>query len=191
MTSELRNETTQILRAIAGGDRSSVDRLLPIVYDQLRALAGHYFRGEAHDHTLQPTALVHEAFVRMVNGPGVAWNDRARFFALAATAMRRILADHARKRRAAKRGGDWQRIDLDAAVTPPTQRPIDIIALDDALTKLQEMDARKHSVVEMRFFAGMTVEEVARVLDVSITTVESDWRAARAWLRAQLEREAS
>jgi len=191
MTSELRNETTQILRAIAGGDRSSVDRLLPIVYDQLRALAGHYFRGEAHDHTLQPTALVHEAFVRMVNGPGVAWNDRAHFFALAATAMRRILADHARKRRAAKRGGDWQRIDLDAAVTPPTQRPIDIIALDDALTKLQEMDARKHSVVEMRFFAGMTVEEVARVLDVSITTVESDWRAARAWLRAQLEREAS
>jgi len=189
MTNAARNETTRILRAIAEGDHSSADRLLPIVYDELRALAGRYFRGESHDHTLQPTALVHEAFVRLVDGPGVAWNDRSHFFALAATAMRRILTDHARKRRTAKRGGGWRRVDLDATVTPPTQRPLDVVALDDALTQLAEFDGRKHRVVEMRFFAGMSVEDVAHVLGVSTTTVESDWRAARAWLRAELERE--
>ena len=172
------NETTQMLRAVAAGDRSSADQLLSIVYDELRALAGRYFRGEPKDHTLQPTALVHEVFVRMVDGTPVQWNDRAHFFALAATAMRRTLADHARKRGAVKRGGDWQRVMLDDVAPPPAERQIDVVALDQALSRLAQFDERKHRVVEMRFFAGLTVDEVASVMGVSKTTVETDWRGA-------------
>jgi len=189
MSGQMTSETTRILQAVGRGDEDAVDRLLPLVYEQLRALAGNYFRAEPSDHTLQPTALVHEVFVRMVGGTEVAWNDRAHFFALAATAMRRILADHARRRRAAKRGGDWHRVTLDAAVTPPTEPQIDAVALDSVLSRLAELDERKHRVVEMRFFGGLTIEEVAAVLGVSTTTVEGDWRVARAWLKAELERE--
>ena len=183
-----RGEATRVLSELGRGDASAAQRLLPLVYDELRALAGAHFRRQEADHTLQPTALVHEAFLRLVDQTSVEWNDRPHFFAVAATAMRQILIDHARRRRAAKRGGQMQRVTLDAAGTPPTESPIDLIALDDALAALAALDERKHQVVVMRFFGGLSVDEVANVLEVSKTTVESDWRSARAWLGVRLER---
>lgn len=185
-------DATQALQAISEGDRSATDQLLPIVYKELRALAGSYFRSERPGHTLQPTALVHEAFVRLIGVSDVQVTDRAHFFALAATAMRRILADHARRRGAAKRGGQFDRAALDPTVTPPTrsETDFDVESLDQALTRLAKIDERKHRVVEMRFFAGLSVEEVAQVLGVSKGTIEGDWRAARAWLKAQLSEKA-
>lgn len=183
-----RGEATSALTDLGRGDASAVQRLLPLVYDELRALAGAFFRHQQPDHTLQPTALVHEAFFRLVDQTSVEWKDRAHFFAVAATAMRQILTDHARRRRAAKRGGHMQRITLDAAITPPTEMQIDLIVLDDALAELAGLDERRHQVVVMRFFGGLTVEEVARVLNVSKTTTEDDWRVARAWLGVRLER---
>lgn len=183
------DDATQVLTELGRGDASAAQRLLPLVYDELRALAGGYLRRQPANHTLQPTALVHEAFVRLVDQTSVEWNDRAHFFAVAATAMRQILTDHARRRRAAKRGGNLQRVTLDAAVTPRAEAQIDLVALDDALSQLVALDERKHRVVVMRFFGGLAVEDVARVLGVSKTTVESDWRAARAWLSVRLTEE--
>jgi RNA polymerase sigma-70 factor, ECF subfamily len=161
------------------------------VYAELRALAGSYFRHQRSDHTLQPTALVHEAFVRLIDQSNAQWNDRAHFFAVAATAMRQILTDHARRHNADKRGGDWQKVSLDAAAAAPNssdQGEIDIVALDEALTRLQSLDARKHRIVELRFFGGLSVDDVAKLLSVSKTTVEGDWRSARAWLSAELSK---
>lgn len=185
------NEPTQLLQAFGRGDPQAAEKLLPLVYEELRSLAAGFFRRERPDHTLEPTALVHEAFMRLVDQTAIAWKDRTHFFAVAATAMRHILTDHARRRNAAKRGGDWERITLDAAVTPPTESSIDVVALDTALTKLAALDERKHRIVELRFFGGLTVDEVARVLDVSRTTVESDWRGAKAWLSLELSKEGS
>jgi RNA polymerase sigma-70 factor (ECF subfamily) len=182
------SDATQVLAELGRGDQAAAERLLPLVYGELRALAGSYFRQQRPDHTLQPTALVHEAFVRLIDLTGAAWKDRAHFFAVAAMAMRQILTDHARRQRAAKRGGDWERISLDQAIVPPEGGDIDIVALDDVLTRLAELDARKHRIVELRFFGGLSVEEVAGVLEVSKTTVESEWRAARAWLSLELSR---
>jgi len=182
------SQTTKILLAVSQGESGAAQQLLPLVYEELRVLASSYFRAEPSDHTLQPTALVHEAFVRLVDAAAVQWQDKAHFFALAAVAMRRILTDHARARRTAKRGGGWHRITLDGAVTPPTEAALDTVALDDALTKLAGLDERKHRIVELRFFGGLTVEEVSAVLGVSKTTVESEWRASRAWLEAELGR---
>ncbi len=181
-----RGDATRVLGELGQGDSSATERLLPLVYDELRAMAGAYFRQQQADHTLQPTALVHEAFFRLIDQTSVEWKDRAHFFAVAATAMRQILTDHARRRRAAKRGGHLQRVTLDAAVTPPAVSQVDLIDLDDALAQLAELDERKHRIVVMRFLGGLTVEDVAHVLDVSKTTVESDWRAARAWLSVRL-----
>src|SRR5262249_39597686 len=159
------------------------ERLLPVVYAELRALAGAYFRAQPIDHTLQPTALVHDAYIRMINQTSPHWNGRSHFMAVAATAMRQILTDHARRKKADKRGGEWEKVGLDVAIARESGTPnedLDIVALDEALQKLRLLDDRKHRIVELRFFGGLSVDDVANVLGVSKTTVESDWRAARA-----------
>ena len=168
--------------------------LMELVYAELRGLAGSYLRQQRHDHTLQPTALVHEAFIKLVQSPGAKFNDRAHFFAVAATAMRQILMDHARWKRAAKRGGearnvgqpdDWDRVTL--AGVDSGSREMDLVALDDVLSELAKHNERMYRVVELRFFGGLEVEDVARLLGVSKSTVEGDWRAARAWLGVKLK----
>lgn len=186
MQSPSPDNATQVLAALGRGDRDAAARLLPIVYDELRALAGSYFRGQPAAHTLEPTALVHEAFVKLVDQTQVDWKDRGHFFAVAATAMRQILCDHARRARAQKRGGEFDRVSLDAVVTPASRAEVDLVALDDALAALQTLDPRKYRIVELRFFGGLEIDEVARLLDVSGSTVKNEWRAARAWLMAQL-----
>ncbi|MBC7771325.1 MAG: sigma-70 family RNA polymerase sigma factor [Pyrinomonadaceae bacterium] len=182
-------DATIMLQELCTGDQAAAARLLPLIYSELRGLAGGYFRAQAADHTLQPTALVHEAYLRLINQTGEPWKSRAHFFAVAATAMRQILTDHARRRNAEKRGGDWQQLTLAAADEKDARggaHEIDVIALDEVLHRLEALDPRKHRVVELRFFGGLSVEEVATVMELSKTTVESDWRAARAWLSVEL-----
>jgi RNA polymerase sigma factor (TIGR02999 family) len=171
---------------LRAGQRGATDRLMELVYDQLRAMAGRFFRKQPPGHTLQPTALVHETFARLLDQSTFDFKDRAHFLAVCAVAMRSILADHARRKRAAKRGGDWKRVDLSNVVTPSVQDRIDVLSLDEALAKLTRLSERQARIVEYRFFSGMTIPEVAEVLDLSTTTVEDDWRMARAWLAAQL-----
>ena len=179
-------EVTLLLARSGSGDAEATSRLLELVHEELRALAGGFARGQRAGHTLQPTALVNEAFLKLVHGGPPAWNDRAHFLSVAATAMRQILTDHARARAARKRGGEWEKVSLSDLQLHAGGDEIDLVALDDALVKLSAFDPRKHRVVELRFFGGLTVEEVARVLDLSTTTVESEWRAARAWLAVRL-----
>jgi RNA polymerase sigma-70 factor (ECF subfamily) len=181
-------DVTAILAEAAEGDDSAAARLLPKVYDELRALAQSYFQLERPDHTLQPTALVHEAFVRLIDQTRVEWKSQAHFIAIAATAMRRILADHARQHRAIKRGGDRKRVPLTKLSTPSGDSMVDLIELDDVLTKLATLDERQSRIVELRFFGGLTVAQVADVLGISKTTVESEWRMVRAWLSAELRK---
>lgn len=179
--------TTQLLAAVSAGDTAAAARLLPIIYEELRRVAGNYFRAQRASHTLQPTALVHEAYLKLVRQPGAQWQDRAHFFAVAAIAMRQILVNHAQAKQTAKRGGGAQRVLLEQAEGGAAERnDLDVLALNDALQKLAELDERKHRVVELRFFAGLSVDEVAAVLEVSRTTVENEWRAARAWLAVEL-----
>ncbi len=185
MTEKNETDATQMLNDLTSGDATAAQRLLPLVYAELRALAGSLFRGGRSDHTLQPTALVHEAYIKLVDQSGAEWNNRIHFFAVAATAMRQILSNHARAKRADKRGAGWGRVTIDVASDTPSSA-IDLVALDEALEHLVKIDPRMQRVVELRFFAGMTVEEVAKVLDVSKTTVEGDWRTARAWLKQEL-----
>ncbi len=188
------SQATRLLGELRGGDRSAADRLLPLVYAQLRALAASHFRGRPAGQTLQPTALVHEAFLRMVAHDGAArdWRDRAHFCAACSLAMRQILADHARRRRAAKRGGGWKRLSLSGVIDERGPADgIDAQALDDALTRLAGRSERQAQLVIYRFFGGLSVEEAACALGVSVTTAEKDWRVARAWLRAELGREGS
>ncbi len=191
------SEATRLLGELRGGDATAAARLMPLVYEQLRALAASQFRGRGRGRgpglsagqTLQPTALVHEAFLRMV-GSGSDWRDRAHFCATCAMAMRQILADHARRRRAAKRGGGWKRLTLSGVIDDrDADAEIDVEALDEALERLAERNERQAQLVVYRFFGGLTVEEAAGALGVSLTTAEKDWRVARAWLRAELERE--
>ncbi|MBU0637755.1 MAG: sigma-70 family RNA polymerase sigma factor [Planctomycetes bacterium] len=179
-------EATQLLHALNANDPAAAERLFTVVYAELRAVAGSYFRHQRLDHTLQPTALVNEAFLRLVDQSCVEWKSRAHFLAVAARAMRQILIDHARRRNAAKRGGELCRVTLDEAVTPITDTDPELLDLDDAMQTLASMDQRQSKIVELRFFGGMTVEEIAHVLDLSKTTVETDWRMARAWLRREL-----
>lgn len=181
---------TQVLSEIAAGSRSAVERLLPLVYEELRALARSHFREQAGNHTLQPTALVHEAFLRLVGPAGEKLRDRDHFFAVAATAMRQILIDHARRKQADKRGGDRERITLDV-VQPSEPEPlmvggIDVLMLEEALTTLAQRDPRKARVVELRVFGGLTCEQTAQVMGMPPKTVEADWYMARAWLRREL-----
>jgi RNA polymerase sigma factor (TIGR02999 family) len=177
---------TQLLRAWAGGDPEALDKLTPLVYAELHRLAVRSMAAERRDHTLQPTALVHEAYVRLMSSKDVVWKDRAHFFALSARLMRRILVDFARSRQSEKRGrGDMPMSLEEITVVSPQKAPY-LMALDDALARLAEVDARKSDVVELRFFGGMSVEETAEVLKVSRDTVLRDWKMARLWLLREI-----
>jgi RNA polymerase sigma factor (TIGR02999 family) len=180
------SETTQLLRAWAKGDRAALEELTPRVYQELRRIAGHCMQAERPGRTLQTTALVHEAYLRLIDINNVDWQHRAHFFALSATVMRRILLERARRRATAKRGGAVPRVDIDEVPDLGSCRARELIALDDALKALEEVDARRARVIELRFFGGLSVEETAEVLAVSADTVMRDWRLARAWLLAEL-----
>jgi RNA polymerase sigma-70 factor, ECF subfamily len=181
-------ETTRLLLKACQGDRAAVDALLPLVYDQLHEIAERKMRSERGDHTLQPTALVHEAFLRLVDQNRVHWQGRAHFCAVAANMMRRILVDHARRRASQKRGAAAAKVPLDDAPgLSGGQNPLDIVALDDLLDQLAQLNERHARVVELRFFTGLDVNETAHVLGVSPATVKNDWRAARAWLMARMD----
>ena len=180
------SETTQLLRAWANGDESALERLTPRVYLELRRLAGRCMNNRQGGQTLQTTALVHEAWLRLIDLKTVDWRDRAHFFACSAQVMRRILLDRARRRVAAKRGGGAPRINLEEVPDLSSRRASEMIALDDALTALAGTQPRKARIVELRFFAGLSVEETAEVLRVSADTVLRDWKLARLWLRAEL-----
>lgn len=179
-------ETTQLLLDLRAGEPSARSRLVDLVYDRLRALAGAQLRKKQGSHTLQPTELVHEAFLRLVGHDSVQWDGRAHFYAACAAVMRNILADHARRRRAVKRGAGARRITLLDSLAAEPREPVDVVALDAALTQLSALNERHARVVECRFFAGMTVPEVAEALGVSPRTVDNDWAMARAWLCARL-----
>ena len=174
---------TQLLIAWGNGDQSARDQLMPLVYEELHRLAHRQIRKERRGHTLQTSALVNEAFVRLVNQKNVQWQGRAHFFAIAAQMMRRILVDYARQRLYAKRGGDALQVTLDEDLIVSDQRSAEVIALDDALNELATIDDRKRKVVELRFFGGLSIEETAEVLAVSPGTVMRDWTLAKAWLR--------
>ncbi len=184
--SDPKEEMTHILEQIKGGDRDAAKKLLPLVYDEFRALARFYLHQERVNHTLQPTALVHEAYMKLVDQTRVDWQGRSHFFAVAAQAMRRILVDHARSKNRDKRGGGRARVTLDEAVALSPEKEEDVLALDEALEKLAKLDPRQAKVVEMRFFGGLSVEEAAEALGVSKRTVEGDWTFARAWLAREL-----
>lgn len=179
------DDVSKLLRAWSEGDQGALEKLTPIVYDELRRLARHYMRGERSGHSLQTTALVNEAYMRLVDYKRMQWHDRAHFFAVSAQLMRRILVDHARRRNL-KRGGDVRHVSLDEAAVVGGGWDAEIIALDKAMNALARVDPRKVQVVEMRFFAGLSVEETAEVLKMSPVTVKRDWRAARTWLYREL-----
>lgn len=180
------SETTQLLRAWAKGDADALDQLTPRVYEELRRIAGRYMQHERPGRTLQTTALVHEAYLRLIDVRNVEWEHRAHFFAVAAQIMRRILLDAARRRVTAKRGGDSPRVNLDEVPDLFSERGSEVIALDDALNRLAQVDPRKAQVIELRFFGGLSVEETAAVLKISADSVMRDWRLARAWLLHEL-----
>ncbi|MEP7010863.1 MAG: sigma-70 family RNA polymerase sigma factor [Acidobacteriota bacterium] len=179
-------EITQLLAAWRDGDRGALDRLVPRVYGELRRVADRYLRRERTDHTLQPTALVHEAYLRLIGAERPAWRDRLHFYAVAAQVMRRILVDHARAHRADKRGGGMRLLSLDEGASAVGERAADLVALDDALSALAKVDPRKARIIELHYFAGLSVAETAEVLDRSISTVVLEARLARAWLVAAL-----
>ncbi|MEQ9616530.1 MAG: ECF-type sigma factor [Phycisphaerales bacterium] len=176
---------------VSAGHADADGRLLQAVYGELRAIAGSYFRNQNANHTLEPTALVHEAFLKLVGAESTSWEGRAHFIAVAAKAMRQILIDHARQKRTAKRGGDAARVTLTGIGLSDSRDEFDALDIDEALTRLATVDERQARVVEFRFFAGLGVKETALVLGVSERTVEVDWRLARAWLRRELRSEAS
>jgi RNA polymerase sigma factor (TIGR02999 family) len=182
-------DVTQLLAAYRAGDREAMDRLVPLVYAELRRIATRYVRGERAEHTLQPTALVHEAYMRMVEQKDVQWQNRAHFLGCAAQLMRHILVDHARSRRAGKRGGGGARVTLGDAVAVAEERAVDLIALDDALKALEALDPRQSRMVELRYFGGLSIEETAEVLGLSSAQVRREWTAVRVWLRRELQRE--
>jgi RNA polymerase sigma factor (TIGR02999 family) len=176
-----------LLLAWGRGETSAFDRLVPLVHDELRQLARRHMRRERPDHTLQPTALVNELYLRLIAVSQVDWQSRAHFFAIAARVMRQILVDSARRHRATQRGGTRQRVSLDAAVVPSAARHPDLVALDEALKRLESVHPRKSQVVELRYFGGMKLEEAATVLGVSRDTVKRDWRFAKLWLLRELD----
>ena len=187
MMENSQKEITEILARVERGDESDTARLLPMVYKKLHALADRYFKQQNPEHTLQPTALVHEAFLKLVGSANSEWSSQAHFFSVAAKAMRQILIDHARRKKAAKRGSDPQRVTLSGLGTPVTgDIQIDLIALDEAMTKLAELSPRQCRIVGMRILAGMEMAEVSKVLDLTERTVYSEWRTAKAFLRCEL-----
>ena len=188
MQAATRDQVTQILGELDDGHRSASERLFTLVYDEMRVLAEQFLRRERSGHTLQPTALVHEAYLRLVDQTRTPWSGRSHFYAVAARVMRRILINHAEAHRAQKRGGGNALVALDEARTPAPGDglEVDLLALDEALTRLEALDERQCRVVELRFFSGLSVDETAEALGVSDRTVELDWRMARAWLLSQL-----
>ena len=189
MTTSSPQDVTRLLIQLTDGNRTVLDELLPLVYSELRSLAANYLRRERSSHTLQPTALVHEAYLRLVDQNQVRWQNRAHFFGVAAQMMRRILVDHARGHNAEKRGGEIPKLSLDENVDVTDERATDLIALDDALTALAALDEQKSRIVELRFFGGLSVEETAEVLGVSAPTVKRQWRMAKAWLYGQVSKQ--
>jgi RNA polymerase sigma factor (TIGR02999 family) len=181
-----KEDITRLLSDLNAGKKGAEAALFPLVYDQLRALASHFMRDERPSHTLQTTALVHEAYLRLGGIKEESWENRAHYLRVAAQAMRRVLIDHARHKKSGKKGGGWQRESLDQAAFILGEPSIDLVALDQALTQLSDMDPQLGQVVELRFFGGLTVEETARVLGISPRTVKSDWRMARAWLKTRI-----
>jgi RNA polymerase sigma factor (TIGR02999 family) len=182
-------EITQLLQSWSHGDKAAIDKLMPLVYDELHSMARRYMSNEKPGHTLQATALVNEAYLRLVSGSGANWQNRAHFFAVSAQVMRRILVDWARSRQAAKRGNDVPALELDEALAVPLKTGTDLVAVDDALKALALLDPRKGQIVELRFFGGLSVKETAEVLKVSEETAHRDWRLAKSWLRRELGRD--
>lgn len=182
------HEVTQLLVAWSNGDRAALDELTPLVYEELYRLAHHHMSRERPGHTLQTSALVNEAYVRLIDQKNVRWQKRAQFFSIASRLMRRILVDHARSHHSAKRGGDIRRVSLDEAAVVARERAAELVALDEALNSLAAIDPRKSQVVELRFFGGMSVEETAEVLGVSPVTVMRDWSTAKACLQLAIEK---
>jgi len=179
-------EATVLLRQGRGGDAGAAERLFGLVYDELRQLAGSFLGRERSDHTLQPTALVHEAYMRLIDQEATSWEDETYFYGVAANTMRRVLVDHARRRRRLKRGGDHRRVPIDPELLSADPSMLDLVELDDALGRLEAISPRRAKVVELRFFGGLSVEAAARMLDVSPATVKREWDSARAWLLLQL-----
>ena len=192
MTEPLANDSgasvTQLLSAVGNGDAAATEVLLAIVYQELRSMAHRHMAREREGHTLQTTALVHEAYLRLIDQKATTWQNRSHFYGIAAQMMRRVLVDHARSRGSVKRGGALQRMELDEAMGVTEDRAAQAIALDEALTNLAAFDERKSKVVELKFFGGLAVAEVAEVLGVSVGTVERDWTLAKAWLRREMGR---
>ena len=179
---------TQLLVEWSSGREEARDKLIPLVYDELRRLADGYLRRERPDHTLQPTALVHEAYLRLVDQTNVRWQNRAHFFGIAAHLMRQILVNHALSHRAAKHGGTASKLSLDEAAGLSQERDVDLVALDEALARLATFDPRQSRIVELRFFGGLTVEEAAEVLEISPATVKREWNMAKAWLHCEISK---
>jgi RNA polymerase sigma factor (TIGR02999 family) len=183
------SQVTELLLRWSEGDTAAREALIPLVYEELRRLARRCLASQRPDHTLQSTALVHEAYLRLVGRTSVHWENRVHFLAVAAQLMRRILVDHARKRLAAKRGGNHLTLVLDESLGPPKRRAMDLIALDDALSDLAALDSRQSQIVELRFFGGLSIEDSSRVLGVSPATVKREWTTARTWLYEQMSSE--
>src|ERR1035437_3745706 len=179
-------ELTNLLIQVKNGNGDAQSRLIPLVYAELRRIAARYMRGERPGHSLQATALVHEAYLRLAGQKEMSWQNRAHFFGVAANIMRRILVDHARVKQAKKRGGSEQKVSIDEAVLVQPDPPQDFLALDEALDRLAKRDPRQSRVVELRFFGGLSEEETAEVLGISLRTVKRDWKVARAWLYQQV-----
>jgi RNA polymerase sigma-70 factor, ECF subfamily len=184
--SESGADITRLLRTAASGDRTDLDALMAAIYDDMRRLAVSHLRGERDDHTLQPTALVHEAYLKLVDQRNTDWNDRLHFFSVASRVIRRILIDHARERLADKRGGGASRLRVDDHEVAAPGRGVDLLALDEALAELAELDEQQAKIVELRFFGGCSIEEVTDLLKIGRRTVDRDWQAARTWLYCRL-----
>jgi RNA polymerase sigma factor (TIGR02999 family) len=182
-------EITRILKSWSGGNREAVDDLMPLVYDELHKVAAQYLRRQRTDHTLQPTALVNEAYLKLIDISDVDWQDRAHFFAFASQTMRHILVDYARTQAREKRGGGAQKLSLDEAISYSKETEVDLLALDEALRELATIDKQQCKIVELRFFGGLTVEETAVVLHISPATVKREWRIAKAWLFKRMRAE--
>ena len=191
MANESSQEVTRLLQGWQAGDRQALDNLLPLVYKELRRLAHFQLQGERRDHTLQSAALVHEAYLRLIGLDPPQWESRTHFFAIAGHLMRQILVDYARRHGAAKRGGGICKISLDDALTPSKGNDLDIVAVDEALKELAKVDERQSRVVELRFFAGLSLEEISKVMDIAPATAQRDWVAARAWLHREISRNSS
>jgi RNA polymerase sigma factor (TIGR02999 family) len=182
------DEVSQLLIAWSNGDQEALDKLIPLVYHELHQLASRYMRQEDPGHTLQTSALVNEAYLKLVDQRNVKWQNRAHFFAIAAQLMRRILVDHARTRTRVKRGGDQKKISFDETAIASNEKAAEFIALDDALTALAKLDVQKSRIVEMKIFCGLNTEEIAEVEKVSPSTIEREWRKAKAWLHTEIHR---